>query len=343
MSENDFGRYLASVEERDIDLLLMEEFQISDEFVAWFCGNLNLQGVQPAGAWHSVSDTDGESDLLLRVSIGNRRVGVLIENKINAPEQDQQAERYHIRGIRSREAGKFDDYVTVMCAPQRYFDALPADSMYQHRVPYEAIAKWFERSEGRRAAWRWHIMLEAIEQGRRGYTMLVNEASTAFHLQYWEYLQGKHPRIKMQRPTSKGSKSTWIIMKGLDFPPGVKLHHKLDQQVIELGFERRRVEEILDAHQNWPDDILVVQKGKTASLMVKVPSIDIQMGVASQILAIEEALRTTPAMALGVAERAWSIAELIDAALSTQPITPKTTAPDRRKRFRVIDGGSGSA
>jgi hypothetical protein len=32
------------------------------------------------------------------------------------------------------------------------------------------------------------------------------------------------------------------------------------------------------------------------------------------------------------------VGDLIDAALATQPITPQTTAPDRRKRFKVIDG-----
>jgi hypothetical protein len=35
----------------------------------------------------------------------------------------------------------------------------------------------------------------------------------------------------------------------------------------------------------------------------------------------------------------WTIAELIEAALATQPITPTTTTPDRRKRLQVIDGG----
>ena len=52
-----------------------------------------------------------------------------------------------------------------------------------------------------------------------------------------------------------------------------------------------------------------------------------------------EALRTTPAVALGITDHVWSIGELIDAALATQPITPTTTAPDRRRRFRVIEGG----
>ena len=52
-----------------------------------------------------------------------------------------------------------------------------------------------------------------------------------------------------------------------------------------------------------------------------------------------ETIRSTPAEALGLTDHAWSIGELLDAALATQPITPETTAPDRRKRFRVIDGG----
>lgn len=52
-----------------------------------------------------------------------------------------------------------------------------------------------------------------------------------------------------------------------------------------------------------------------------------------------ETLGTTPAVALGLTDYVWSFGELIDAALSTQPIKPETTAPDRRKLFRVIDGG----
>src|SRR5690349_1787542 len=38
-----------------------------------------------------------------------------------------------------------------------------------------------------------------------------------------------------------------------------------------------------------------------------------------------EALRTTPAKALGVADRAWSIGQLVDAALSVAPALPTET------------------
>lgn len=53
---------------------------------------------------------------------------------------------------------------------------------------------------------------------------------------------------------------------------------------------------------------------------------------------IHEALRSTPAMALGIAERVWTIGDLLDAALATQPIDPVVSAPDRRKGFRIING-----
>jgi hypothetical protein len=52
-----------------------------------------------------------------------------------------------------------------------------------------------------------------------------------------------------------------------------------------------------------------------------------------------EALRTTPAKALGVADRAWTIAQLVDAALAVAPALPTETPPDRRRKLTVIEGG----
>jgi len=54
---------------------------------------------------------------------------------------------------------------------------------------------------------------------------------------------------------------------------------------------------------------------------------------------VHESLRSTPGMALGIADQVWTIGDLVDAALATQPIDPIVTAPDRRKRFQVIEGG----
>jgi hypothetical protein len=286
----DFGSYLASVRERDIDLLLMEEFHITDSFVAWFCGELGLHDVVPAGAWHSVSNTDGQSELVLRVLREGRRIGIFIENKIYAPEQNSQAERYHLRAINSREQGKLDDYVTVMCAPSIYLNALTPKSAYQHRVSYEQIADWFSQQEGRRAAWRHHIMLEAIDQGRRGYTMVVDENVTGFYQKDWKYVRHHHPRIQMKRPTNKSSNASWIIFKGHDFPRGVNMYQKNNEKVMELVFKRRKIADILRIKSDWPDDIAVVQKGETATLAISIPAIDMKLDLDAQLPAVEKAL-----------------------------------------------------
>ena len=53
---------------------------------------------------------------------------------------------------------------------------------------------------------------------------------------------------------------------------------------------------------------------------------------------VHESLRSTPAMALGIADRVWTVSDLIDAALATQPIAPTETPTQRRRKFRVIQG-----
>jgi IS1 family transposase len=58
-----------------------------------------------------------------------------------------------------------------------------------------------------------------------------------------------------------------------------------------------------------------------------------------EALSPSTAHQATPAMALGIARDVWSIGDLLDAALAVAPSGPTESAPDRRRRFRVIEGG----
>lgn len=272
--ENGFGSYLAKVQERDIDLLLMEEFHVSPEFVSWFCQHVGERDTQFDGAWHSVTDADGETDLLLRVTNKTERVGILIENKISAPEQALQAERYHLRAARSQHNGYFERFIVCMCAPKLYLDALSESTLYQAKIAYEDIAAWFALKDDARSKWRRAIVQEAIAQSRRGYRMVVNETVSAFHQEFWQYIQSQQPHLVMRRPTPKGNKSNWIIFKGLDFPKNVKFHLKMDQQVIELGFAGVLVTDLRSAIPDLPRDIRTVQKGGVAALSIPTPFLD---------------------------------------------------------------------
>ncbi len=54
---------------------------------------------------------------------------------------------------------------------------------------------------------------------------------------------------------------------------------------------------------------------------------------------VHESLRTAPAEAIGISDHIWSIGELLDAALAAAPRGPTESAPNRRRRFQVIEGG----
>ena len=71
----------------------------------------------------------------------------------------------------------------------------------------------------------------------------------------------------------------------------------------------------------------------------------LMVGVRTERLEFDETWsfvgRTTPAKAIGVADRAWTVAQLVDAALAVAPAMPTETPPDQRRKFKVIEGGKG--
>lgn len=50
---------------------------------------------------------------------------------------------------------------------------------------------------------------------------------------------------------------------------------------------------------------------------------------------VHGALRTTPAVALGIAEQVWRLGDLLDAVLPLEPNRPVRV----KRNFRAIDGG----
>ena len=304
----DFGRYLQSVAERYIDLLLMEEFHVEPTFTDWFAVQVGLTGAAFDGAWHSVNDQDGETDLLLRVEISGERVAILIENKIGAPAQPDQDIRYHLRGARAQEAGRYDRFITAICAPQIYLDAMPENTAYQHRIAYEALQDWFAQIGGRRASWRCAIMKEAIEQGRRGYTMTAYVGLTAFHMAYWSTVEEQFSDLVMKRPTMKGSHSSWVVMRGADFPKGVTLNHKLTMGVVDLSFSSTEASSLSAMRtENWPKAARVLRTGKSAALRLAVPICDLNAPFDEQAdrvhVALEAARKLAPYAQMLAADR----------------------------------------
>jgi len=264
---------------------------VSGDFVAWFCGQTGVLDARLEKARRNVTDSDAESDIVLWVKAAARRIVVLIENKIDAPQQERQDGRYHIRGSRLVREDGYDDYRTVICAPRGYLDGLPSESAYQHRVSYEDISDWFDAANGPRATWRGDVLRQACDPANRRNPMRVNEATTAFHREYREHLHRHHPKLIMNKPGDKGPESTWIYMKAGTLPKDVGLLHKMDESVIELRFGNRNVEELLNERPDWPKDIHPTRRRQGEALVIKVPRVDPFREFPPQKHAVEEALR----------------------------------------------------
>jgi len=96
MTEEQRQLSLSGVCERDVDLLLLEEFISTQEFLHWFMQQVYpkaFSSIEFIEAHRSVTQSNGESDLEVTLDIPHR-VRLLIENKVNASLQPMQAERY---------------------------------------------------------------------------------------------------------------------------------------------------------------------------------------------------------------------------------------------------------
>ena len=267
-------------------MLILEEINVSSDFSSWFYSKVMSESPAPKliGAWHSVVDGDlGESDL---VAIYENGHAILIENKIDAVEQPQQAERYRLRGEKGVVDKKWKLFTTCMIAPEEYLQKVTG---YDSTICYEDLVGWFGSIGDRRSMWRKYILQEAIEQNRRGHNPETDINVTKFWTNYWQYATANHPELGMQKPDKKPSQASFIYFKP-SLPNGLSLVHKLDKSAVDLQIAGMagRVDEFSDIFADL--DVEVVTTGKSAAFRRMVPLIDHTASFESQKDIVEEAL-----------------------------------------------------
>jgi hypothetical protein len=178
--------FIASVAERDIDLLVVEELRVNPEFATWLVARTWGPGLfeESVGAWHSVTHgSSGESDIVFVFTTkAGARNAILVENKISAVAQPEQAERYRVRGDLGRVAGDWGNFRTCVIAPGEYLGSDKHPGGYDYEVSYQELMAFFASRSARdsRFEYKSRLVQEAIEQNRRGYTKVVSAPVTAF-------------------------------------------------------------------------------------------------------------------------------------------------------------------
>src|SRR5262249_28322423 len=186
--------YVSYVCERDIDFVLLEEFHSEPDFVRWFAAKVTGQAPEEInlldGPWHSVCDsTLGESDLVLLVRVRDHKHAILIENKVDATAQPDQAMRYVKRGEQGTVQGEWESFTTCIVAPSSYLETDPEASIYDARITYESIHEWIgsHLPAVKRTEWKLRLLREAIEPSPRSSQKKFDERVTTFIREYWHF------------------------------------------------------------------------------------------------------------------------------------------------------------
>jgi hypothetical protein len=290
---------VAFVTERDIDLLLLEELRSSTKFRVWWLTQVGYEkSVQHEliDVRHSVSDASkGESDLILRIrGLDGRRCAVMIEDKVSANPQPQQARRYRERGDYGTPL-EWDRYITVITAPRSYLNTQPEARGYDAQISHEAIRSWFECDstlEPARAAYKMELLSRSISRRVSIYVPRKDSEVTTFRIGYQEIAAREFADLPLNLPPPEsGSRATW--MRFQTGKPGMFLIHKLKDGCVDLELRRQAMNlDSLRQHNRMllTDGVALLQAGESAAFRIRVPKIDHRGDASAQLPAIREGL-----------------------------------------------------
>lgn len=271
---------IPGVNERDVDLLLLEEFLSSAEFGAWFIARLDpdLVGLCCVDARRSVIQANGESDVEVDFSdSAGRRLRILIENKVGAGLQPQQAERYVARGEHYRHAGECNAVISVIVAPARYFADAETTKGFDRRLDYESLLEWFEGAEhlGARRRYKAALLRCAIDKGTLGYQPVADDLVTEVWRGYWMLTRELAPELEMREPIGKPAKAGFVLMQAPVLASiGVRLRHKIKKGKVDLELPGmgRSLNFVHDSLEHLLEDGMSIQQAQqSAAVRITVP------------------------------------------------------------------------
>lgn len=274
---------LSGVRERDLDLLLAAHLTASEAFRT-FVLRSTWAGVPPhvfLGCQISVVTDAGETDLLLLVRLGGhgdgagQRLALMLETKINAAFQPEQAARYHQRGEQGIRSGEWDTYRTCLVAPAAYVATTVEGDGWNGRLKLQDVAAWARRARGPYEAFLAQVCDEAVAKQARAAAGASPEA-TAFWQAYREAAGKLLPELEITRLSAPVSQAApWPRFGATSLPVGVLLEHKPSQGRVDLTVVNQSADRLRAATQGWlPLGIQVVTAGQSAALRLAVPRVD---------------------------------------------------------------------
>ena len=254
--------------ERDIDLFLCEELFVNPSFARWF---LSKVGLDPAAdltcerTQPSVVVENGETDVEAIFQLGNRKIALLIENKIDAAFQPDQLARYLARGRMGIARGAWEDFRVCLFAPKRYVETCKIDDGV-YGISFEAAEAFLRAScPSPRIRYKADFLREIFD----GYKKSGQATGAPENIPFWtavfDQVLQDFPDF-VPKKSSLTAKSTFINPATHDLPTYLRLDLKGMQGSAELTFKTISLTALKHIFSQAPPDVKIVINGTCPAL-----------------------------------------------------------------------------
>ena len=225
---------LESIQERDVDLILLEELSTDNSFCDWFVRELNLPNLTFVnGAWRSISAFGlGETDILFSYNSNDKKIFVLIENKIDTSFQEEQFNRYIKRADEYLTQKECDNAFAILIAPKLYCEN---QNEFENYLTYETISERLKFVGTKRNLFKSNLLQIASEKLRRGYQPVNSVPVQNFWHSYWQFKEENYPSLIMKKPGIVPHNSDWPMLFDNDLK-NIVFYHKLAQGNTDATF-----------------------------------------------------------------------------------------------------------
>ena len=265
-----------AVHERDMDILFLESMASDPDFTklvlskTGFCG----KDFQVLSAALSETETDlGETDICVVLQVEDIRVGLLIEDKVDAIAMPDQYLRYHKRGEKAVIRGDYDTYEVFIFCPDKYHDGNDEAKKYEHFISYEDFKRYFDAKDDVISRVRSQQLAQAIERTKKPSEVTINEAANLFFNKYKAYQKQYYPALDLR--TSDKSNGWWPHYSTR--LGDVFIYHKRQEGFVDLTFPNAAGKmDVLQSLASWlrthdVPNVVAVKTGRAAALRIEVP------------------------------------------------------------------------
>jgi hypothetical protein len=229
--------FLSPVEERHIDYVLEEEFSVNPDFLRFFLEQARLTAGDQSRivgcteesdciAVRSATTAKGETDLLVKygANSGALPTAILIEDKIRAGFQPDQAKRYRERGDEGK-GQEWAQYWTCLVAHAKY-SAAKGD--FDAVVSLEALHDYFAMKTDERSRFRTRVLEQTIRKFEATGIQSVDPGMTRFRaMSSAECAKVLEPgRWVYDKARDAWWDDTWFFFRDTAWPKGVQIRHQ---------------------------------------------------------------------------------------------------------------------